>query len=173
VEPNQHGETLTERVLAAALTVPGVREAHNVTVFELDGSTQVSLHLKLPPTLTLADGHAVAGRVEDAILTAVPQVTAVQTHLEPLDPEVRARPLAAELEERLASSVRPIATQIAGSEPRELRFVDSDLGIVGFVTLTLPADRSVAEAHLIASEIEQTIHDQIPEIRKLVVHTEP
>jgi cation diffusion facilitator family transporter len=173
VEPNQHGQTLTERVLAAALSAPGAREAHNVTVFELDGSTQVSLHLKLPPTLTLAEGHAVAGQVEDAIRTAAPQVTAVQTHLEPLDQQVRARPLAAELAERLASSVAPIATKIAGAEPRELRFVDSELGIVGFVTLALPADRSVAEAHRIASQIEQAIHEQIPEIHKLVIHTEP
>jgi len=173
VEPNEHGQTLTERVLAAALSVPGVRQAHNVTVFQMNGSTEVTLHLKLPPTLTLAKGHAVAGQVEDAIRTAAPQVTAVQTHLEPFDQEVRAGPLAADLAERLASSVRSIVARIAGSEPRELRFVDSDLGIVGFVTLALPADRSVADAHRIASKIEQAIHNQVPEIRELVVHTEP
>jgi divalent metal cation (Fe/Co/Zn/Cd) transporter len=127
----------------------------------------------LRPELTLAKGHAVAGRVEEAITAAVPQVTAVQTHLEPLDQEVRARPLAPDLAERLASSVRSIVVRIAGSEPRELRFVDSDLGVVGFVTLALPADRSVADAHRIASKIEQEIHNQVPEIRELVVHTEP
>ncbi len=131
-------------MLAAALSVPGVRQAHNVTVFQMNGSTEVTLHLKLPPTLTLAKGHAVAGQVEDAIRTAAPQVTAVQTHLEPFDQEVRAGPLAADLAERLASSVRSIVARIAGSEPRELRFVDSDLGIVGFVTLVDASASSVS-----------------------------
>jgi divalent metal cation (Fe/Co/Zn/Cd) transporter len=173
VEPNEQGQTLTERVLAAALSVHGVREAHNVTVFQMNGRTEVTLHLKLPPSMTLANGHVVAGKVEDAIRAAAPQVAVVHTHLEPLDPEVRAQPVAADLAERLALSVRPIVTRVAGSEPRELRFVDSDLGIVGFITLALPADRSVADAHRTASEIEQTIHNQVPEIRELVVHTEP
>ncbi len=173
VEPNERGETPTLRVLAAALSVPGVREAHNITLFELDGGAQASLHLKLPPELTLSEGHLVAQQVEDAITAAVPQVTAVQTHLEPFDAEVHAQPVDPSTQTRLSAAVRAIVSELAGAEPRELRFVESDLGIVGFITLALAADSSVADAHRIASTIEQKIHDQVREINELVIHTEP
>jgi cation diffusion facilitator family transporter len=173
VEPTVRCETLTERVLAAALSVPDVREAHNVIVFDLDGSTQASLHLKLPPALTLAEAHTTAGIVEDAITAAVPEVTAVQTHLEPFDTEIQARPVSPATESRLTSTVVPIVSKLTGSEPRKLRFVESNLGIVGFLTIALASDDSVTDAHRIASEIEQTIHDQLSEIHELVIHTEP
>ena len=39
---------IDERVRAAAQTVPGVREVHNVRLFTIEGSHEVSLHLKLP-----------------------------------------------------------------------------------------------------------------------------
>lgn len=173
VEPNEDGQTLSEQVLAAALSVPGVREAHNVTVFRLAGATEVSLHLKVPAELTLDEGHGLAGRVEDAITAAVPQVTAVQSHLEPLDPELAAQPLDAARRERLRAAVVPIVRELTSSDPRELRFVETDRGIVAFVTLPLPAETSVADAHRLASETEQAIHDGLPEIHELVVHTEP
>ena len=48
------------------------------------GAGVVSLHLKLPGELTLEDAHEVASEVERAIRAAVPEVDAVQTHLEPL-----------------------------------------------------------------------------------------
>jgi cation diffusion facilitator family transporter len=48
VEPREASAALRERVLAAALTVSQVREIHNLTVIEVDGALEVSLHLKLP-----------------------------------------------------------------------------------------------------------------------------
>jgi divalent metal cation (Fe/Co/Zn/Cd) transporter len=173
VEPNDRGQTLSDRVLAAALSVPGVREAHNVTVFQRNDESDVSLHLKLPPDMTLPEGHAVAEQVERAISATDPRVTTVQSHLEPIEAEVDAQPLDAEAESRLRESVRDLVSQVAGAPPRELRFLDTDRGRVGFVTLALPPATTVAEAHRRASAVEQAVHQRLPEIRELVVHTEP
>src|SRR4029453_12386822 len=84
VEPQQDHAALRERTLAAAQRVPRVREFHHPSVPRLGGATEVSLHLKLPGDLPLEEAHEVATEVERAIVESVPEVDAVQTHLEPL-----------------------------------------------------------------------------------------
>ena len=84
VEPDAHEAALRERAHAAALSVPRVREIHNLSVVSLGGATALSLHLKLPGDLSLEEAHELAEEVERAILRAVPEIGSVQTHLEPL-----------------------------------------------------------------------------------------
>jgi cation diffusion facilitator family transporter len=172
VEPLDEA-ALRERVLAAALNVPGVREVHNLRVLSVDGGLQVALHLKLPPELSLEDAHALASRVEQAISTAVPEVASVQTHLEPLrepapghappDRDVRAD----------ADAVGRIVREATGREPRELRFLQTTDGLVVFLTLGLDPDSRLADAHERASEIEKRIRAACPGVADVIVHTEP
>jgi divalent metal cation (Fe/Co/Zn/Cd) transporter len=42
-----------------------------------------------------------------------------------------------------------------------------------FITLRVPAERTLAEAHGLASEVEERIRERLPEIADVVVHTEP
>src|SRR4051812_5830865 len=90
VEPREVGGLL-ERVQTAAQSVARVREVHNVSVMDVDGRIEASLHLKLPGDLPLSEAHEIAEELEHAISTRVPEVEHVQTHLEPLavDSEVR------------------------------------------------------------------------------------
>ena len=71
VEP-QDETALRERVHAAALTVPRVREVHNLRVVRVGGRIEVALHLKLPGELSLDDAHGLASSVEQAISSSVP-----------------------------------------------------------------------------------------------------
>jgi len=84
VEPRGAEGAIRERALAAALTVSHVREIHNLTVLDVNGSTEVTLHVKLPGELSLDRAHDIAEEVEAAICRDVPEVSSVQTHLEPL-----------------------------------------------------------------------------------------
>ena len=54
--------------------VAGVREIHNVAVLDAGDRTEVSLHLKLPGDLPLAEAHEVASAVEAAIQAELPEV---------------------------------------------------------------------------------------------------
>src|SRR5207248_7034498 len=112
-----------ERAHAAALDVPRVREVHNVSVVSVDSGTELSLHLKLPGDLPLEEAHAIAEEVERAIANAVPEVSSVQTHLEPLGTEAEGTAVAGD-----AETVRRIVRDELGVEPVELRFVDTDEG---------------------------------------------
>jgi cation diffusion facilitator family transporter len=171
VEPAEDEEALRDRAHAAALGVPQVREVHNVSVLLVGGRTEVSLHLKLPGDLTLVEAHEVATEVEQAIAAAVPEVDSVQTHLEPLAEAGEGRRVDDDSAER--ELVLRIVREITGQEPRELRFLRTDDGLVAHLTLGLEGDSRLADAHARASEIEERIRRVRPEIADVVVHTEP
>ena len=173
VEPLQPGGALRERAHAAALGVPRVREVHNVSVLDVGSGNELSLHLKLPGDLSLEEAHEIAEQVEQAIRAAVPEVASVQTHLEPLAEETAGtRPPAAEVAiDR--ETVKRIVRDATGAEPEELRFLTTDDGLVAYLTLRLGRDTPLAAAHGQASEIEETIRRERPEISDVIVHTEP
>ncbi len=167
VEPADADGAVRERAHAAALAVPRVREVHNVSVVSVDSGTELSLHLKLPGELSLEEAHAIAEQVERAIARDVPEVSSVQTHLEPLGEEAAGTEVAGD-----AATVRRIVLAELGVEPDGLRFVDTDEGLVAYLTLRLGAD-TLAAAHADASRIEELIRRERPEIADVVVHTEP
>ena len=162
-----------ERAHAAALGVRSVREVHNVSVVSVGGSgTELSLHLKLPGDLSLEQAHSIAEEVERAIYDAVPEVSAVQTHLEPLMEEAAGtRPREAEVAVD-AEIVSRIVRNVTGEAPEGLRFVHTDDGLVAYLTLRL-GGATLAGAHAEASRIEELIRLERPEITDVIVHTEP
>jgi cation diffusion facilitator family transporter len=168
VEPRAAEAELRERALAAALSVPRVREIHNLAVLQVDGEPEVSLHLKLPGDLSLEEAHDVAQAVEEGILAAVPEIRDVRTHLEPLAEIAAGEEIA--LDE---AAVERAVVDETGASPRELRFVRTDDGIVAFVTLGLGRAGSLADAHGTASAVEERVRRAVPEIADVVVHTEP
>jgi cation diffusion facilitator family transporter len=168
VEPVRPDDAdVRERAHAAALDVPRVREVHNVSVVSVDSGTELSLHLKLPGDLSLEEAHAIAEQVERAIKRAVPEVSSVQTHLEPLGEEAAGTEVAGD-----AATVSRIVRSELGVDPVELRFVDTDEGLVAYLTLQLGSD-TLADAHADASRVEELIRRERPEITDVVVHTEP
>ncbi len=163
---------LRERAHAAAVGVPRVREVHNLALVDVDGHTELSLHLKLPGDLSLDEAHEVAEQLEAAICAAVPEISGVQTHLEPLA-ETSEASEASEIDAEDADAVRRIVRDATGGEPRELRFLRSTGGLVAFLTLGLEGGTTLAAAHARASEIEERIRRERPEIADVIVHTEP
>jgi cation diffusion facilitator family transporter len=167
VEPLEDAN-LRERVHAAAIAVPRVREVHNITLVEVDGRTELSLHVKLPGDLPLGEAHEIAEQLERAVCRAAPEIAGVQTHLEPLGEATPAREIAVD-----EAVVVRIVREATGSDPRELRFLRTDAGIVAFLTLGLDATSRLEDAHARASEIEEQIRRERPDIADVIVHTEP
>ncbi len=172
VEPRSRGLDLRDRVLATALAEPLVREAHDITIFEQPGSVSVSLHLKFPPDLDLRTAHEVAERVERAICSR-PDVAAVQTHLEPLERTLTAGPTDEGAEPALAREIERLVRGRTGEKPHAVKLLSTDAGRVVFLTLGVPADGSLTDAHRVASELEEELRQDIPGIVDVVIHTEP
>jgi cation diffusion facilitator family transporter len=173
VEPYGEEAGPREAVRAAAMSVRGVHEIHNLVIADLKGRQEVSLHLKLPGELPLADAHELASQVERAIMAARPEIAAVVTHLEPLTEEVTGS-APARLEMRdYGDKIRKIVRKATGAPPRSLRFMSTGEGLVVYLTVALDPESSLAEAHKRASEIESRVHRSCPGIKQLIVHTEP
>jgi cation diffusion facilitator family transporter len=168
VEPRGGDSPIRERALAAALGVSQVREIHNLTVLEVGDEVEVSLHLKLPGRLSLEEAHGIAEQVERAIADAVPEVSEVRTHLEPLAEPAAGHEVAID-----ESAVARVVADETGSPPREMRFVRTDEGLVVFLTVALGPEGSLADAHGRASAIEERVRETLPEVADVVVHTEP
>jgi len=159
---------IRERAHAAAIAVPGVREVHNLALLQVGGRTELSLHLKLPGEVTLDAAHDVAEQVERAIRAAVPEVDSVQTHIEPLTELAAGREVLGD-----KRTVERIVFDATGREPREVRFLRTDSGLVAFLTLGLDGTSRLDDAHARASEIEERIRLERPDIADVIVHTEP
>lgn len=172
VEPRRQGLDLRDRVLAIALAEPLVTEAHDITIFEQGGTASVSLHLKFPADLDLGTAHEVAERVEREIYARL-GVAQAQTHLEPLKRTLtahqpdRAADLQAEREVQRLVSAHP------GVQAVGVRLLSTEAGRVLFLTLKMSPDRSLSDAHGLASELEEQLRQRVQGIADVVVHTEP
>jgi cation diffusion facilitator family transporter len=172
VEPRQRGLSLRDRVLSIALSEPSVSEAHDITIFEHGDRVSVSLHLKLPADSSLEAAHEVAERVEEAI-AALPRVSDVRTHLEPLERPIAADPTATRNDRETVKLIETIVGEQTAKKARDLRLLPTEAGTVVFITVPVGRDASLADAHRLASELEEALRLRLPEIADVVVHTEP
>jgi cation diffusion facilitator family transporter len=172
VEPRRRGLDLRDRVLAAALSEPLVREAHDITIFEDGPKASVSLHVKLPDDLSLREAHEVAERVE-ARIREERNVTAVQTHLEPLERPIRAALANDAASGEVAAAVERFVRDHTGNEPTEVDVLPSEIGNVVFLSVPVDPAASLGEAHRLASQLEEALRQRMPELAEVVVHTEP
>jgi len=172
VEPRRSGLDLRDRVLAIALSEPLVKEAHDISIFEQGERSSVSLHLKFPDDLGLAQAHEIAERVE-AEIRRRPGVADVQTHLEPLE-----RPLHAALGDSQAdgaaiAEIQSLVQRRTGAPARGVRLLSTDGGRVLFLTLAGREEESLTDAHQLAGELEDELRKRIDDLADVVIHTEP
>jgi cation diffusion facilitator family transporter len=163
-----------ERATGAAQSVRGVREVHNVRVVSVDGETDLSLHAKLPAGLPLTYAHVAADKIEAAVRRAVPEVRRVDVHLEPLAASsLDGRPATAAESEKHREDIARAVRTVTGEDPHEMHLHVEDRGLVVALTIGLPADGSLQDAHDAAGSIEELIRAEHPDIAEVLVHTEP
>jgi cation diffusion facilitator family transporter len=173
VEPQAAEGDLREQATVAALSVPVVREVHNVRVMSVDGHYELSLHVKLPRNLALSDAHDAVEQLEEAIRTAVPQIGEVHTHIEPLARTDWASSPAQDEVATDAQAIGEVVRRYTGREAADVRFRDAERGRVALITVLLPADQPLPSAHRRAGEIEHAVRDRCPDLADVIVHTEP
>ena len=172
VEPRRSGLDLRDRVLAIALSEPLVKEAHDISIFEQGERSSVSLHLKFPDDLDLAQAHEIAERVEAAIRER-PGVSEVQTHLEPLERPLRAAQGDATADATAIAEIQELVLARTGSRARGVHLLSTDGGRVLFLTLAGHEGESLTEAHHLAGVLEDELRQRIGDLADVVIHTEP
>jgi cation diffusion facilitator family transporter len=170
VEPRRRGLDLRERILAIALAEPLVMEAHDITIFEQGDELNVSLHLKFPADLELQQAEQIADRVEQSICER-PGVAAVQTHLEPLERTLTARPADVGSDLQARREIGRLVRERTGSEPQRVKLLSTESGRVVFLTLGVERGQSLSAAHRLASELEEELRRRVPDVADVVIRT--
>jgi cation diffusion facilitator family transporter len=161
---------LVERVHAAAARNGGVRDLHNVTVErEADGSLHLTMHAKLPGDQTLASASRTSRELERSIRAELPEVTRIDIHLEPMEPQVVPGEDVTARNAQLAARIR----EVVESHAEVRRLVDVELSdrqnrLYAHVVAEVAGDISLEHAHEIESQLEEMIRREIPETHEVV-----
>ena len=172
VESDVRPQNMVERVHAVAARLGGFSDVHNVTVErEGDGSLHLTLHAKLPGRQRLEQAAGAADDLEEALRTEFPQVSRVDVHLEPLEPDLVEG-------EDVTARRRDLRERVArlASEHPDLRCRDVELSsrsgrITAHVVVEMPGTLTLEQAHQVETDLEARLLTGLPELAEVVVRT--
>ncbi len=170
VEGDVRSSSMVERVHAAVARHGEVRDLHNVTVErEEDGSLHVSMHVKLPSDLTLAEGSRVSSELDHELRRELPEVSRIDVHLEPLEADSVSGENVTDRRPELANRIRAIVE----SHPDVIRCRDVELSdrggnLYAHIVAELPAETTLEHAHAVETELEERIRAGASELEDVV-----
>jgi cation diffusion facilitator family transporter len=147
---------------------------HDLLAHEVEGKLTLDLHLEVEEDLNLDQAHDRADRLEQEIFRHVPEVAAINIHIEDEGAHVAADEMSLERRSQMAEKLRNVATQvpdildchdIAIREVNEKIYVSCHCLMEGSLPITRVHDRTV--------ELETLFKNTFPSIHRVTIHTEP
>ncbi len=77
---------LQARVTRIAEARPGVHRVEKLLMRKMGLYYVADMHLEVPPTMTVFEGHEIAHRVKEAVQADIPQIVELTIHIEPARP---------------------------------------------------------------------------------------
>src|SRR3982075_1495929 len=165
-------ESLRERIMVIARN-SGLA-VHHVTVHDLGGKLTVSIDLEVDGEMALIAAHDIAHELERAIREGFGEDVEVDTHIEPLEPELpHGTDASPERVETIKAALTGFAEKSAIHDIHNVRVRDTDAGeIVNFHCRAAPS-MSVIKVHENVDEIERALRRAFPTIKRVISHAEP
>ena len=169
VEPSTGAEAPNERVAAAALRVPGVVETHNISVLEQGtGGRAITLHVRLPEDMPMRDAALTVEQLKREIRSEF-GVARVYAHVEPSALGAQpARDIGAE-QPQLVRAASEAVTRVAGQGAAEVVVYRQGERLLVVTSLRAEPGRSVREAHVLASRVEDAVRDALDSVDDVIV----
>jgi cation diffusion facilitator family transporter len=147
---------------------------HEVQAIELAGRTMITFHLEVDPALCLADAHAQADRLEQAIRSRMDGLSSVVAHIEPKGASRVHRAASSEHHARvLAALARTTAGIAALEEFHEIGVRESDGRLFVAMHCVFDGALPIGEVHRLSSVVEDQLKAAVPEIFDVHIHVEP
>ncbi len=148
---------------------------HHVLVQNLDGKLSVSYDLEMDGKMSLAKAHETATHLEDTVRAALGDNVEVETHIEPLPPEIIMG------HDADAAGIKKIEAQLlrlakAGrlvEEIHNVRLRKATSGDFVYYHCRFPPNTSVRDAHTAIDQLEDQLKATNPQILRVVAHAEP
>jgi cation diffusion facilitator family transporter len=165
-------ESVRERIMVIARN--SALAVHHVTVHDLHEKLIVSIDLEVDAEMALTGAHDIAQRLEHDIRDEFGADVEVDTHIEPLEPEL---PLGTDAPPgRVAEMAAALSRFAAGSAIHDIHNVrvrDTEAGeIVNFHCRALPS-MTVIKVHEHVDTIERALRRAYPTVKRVISHAEP
>jgi cation diffusion facilitator family transporter len=151
---------------------------HNVELSRMhDGETALDYHVEFRPGTPLKDAETRAREMEERIRQELPNVSSIFVHLEE-ERSDRAKPHVEEIDRatlliNIAACAK--ATNPSVQDARDLHLFrderDESLKLV--LTLDLPSNLLLHDAHEIMTNVEANLRKQFPELTRILIQAEP
>jgi cation diffusion facilitator family transporter len=148
---------------------------HHVTVHDLGGRLTVGIDLEVDGGMPLGDAHEITRTLEEAIRSDFGADVEVDTHIEPLEPEL---PHGTETGPGRVEIIRKELARLAAEDGalhdiHNVRVRDSEAGeFVNFHCRASPL-MTVTEVHQRIDEIERGLRRAFPTVKRVISHAEP
>jgi divalent metal cation (Fe/Co/Zn/Cd) transporter len=168
----RNNESVRERIMVIAHN-SGLA-IHHVTVHDLGGKLTVSIDLEVDGDMALDKAHDIAQELEHDIQDEFGEDVEVDTHIEPLEPEL---PLGTDAAPDRVEVIKSALSRFAGNgaihDIHSVRVRDTDAGeIVNFHCRAAPS-MSVIKVHEGVDEIERALRRAFPTVKRVISHAEP
>jgi divalent metal cation (Fe/Co/Zn/Cd) transporter len=165
-------ESVRERIMVIARN-SGLA-VHHVTVHDLGDKLTVSIDLEVDGDMTLIAAHDIAHGLERNIRDDFGEDVEVDTHIEPLEPELPfGTDAAPDRVEVIRAALVTFAAASAIHDIHNVRVRDTDAGeIVNFHCRAAPS-MSVIRVHESVDEIERALRRAFPTVKRVISHAEP
>jgi cation diffusion facilitator family transporter len=168
----RNNESVRERVMVIARN-SGLA-VHHVTVHDLGDKLTVSIDLEVDGEMALIEAHGIAHGLERNIREEFGEDVEVDSHIEPLEPEL---PLGSDAApdrvEAIKAALARFAADGAIHDIHNVRVRNTDAGeIVNFHCRAAPS-MSVIKVHENVDEIERALRRAFPTVKRVISHAEP
>jgi cation diffusion facilitator family transporter len=166
-------ESVRERIMVIARN-RGLA-IHHVTVHDLGDKLIVSIDLEVDADMPLADAHEVTHELEHAIREEFGSDVEVDTHIEPLEPEL---PHGTDADPARVAEIQRALTELAAKDGaihdvHNVRVRNTEAGeIVNFHCRATPS-MTVIAVHENVDEIERALRRAYPTVKRVISHAEP
>ncbi|HXI07620.1 MAG: cation diffusion facilitator family transporter [Bradyrhizobium sp.] len=165
-------ETIRERIMVISRN-SGLA-VHHVTVHDLGEKLIVSLDLEVDGEMALVEAHDIAHNLERSIREEFGEDVEVDTHIEPLEPEL---PHGTDAPAERVAAITAALTEFAASgaihDIHNVRVRNTEGGeVVNFHCRAAPS-MSVNKVHQGVDEIERALRRAFPTIKRVISHAEP
>ncbi|MGQ0680795.1 cation diffusion facilitator family transporter [Bradyrhizobium sp.] len=165
-------ESVRERIMVIARN-SGLA-VHHVTVHDLGEKLIVSLDLEVDGEMPLVDAHDVAHNLEHHIREEFGEDVEVDTHIEPLEPELpHGTDASAERVATIKAALTEFAAHSAIRDIHNVRVRDTDAGEIVNFHCRAARSMSVIKVHQGVDEIERALRRAFPTIKRVISHAEP
>jgi len=167
------GETAFDKVMLVA-SRQGLA-VHHVTLQHLADKVAVSLDLEVDGAMPLGEAHAVATRLEDAIVAELGAGVEVESHIEPLIVQaVEGEDVPEADRGRIEAMLRELALGDGRlTAIHDVRARRTPLGLLVIMHCHTNPQASVQAVHDAVEDLELRFQARMPQVKRLIGHAEP